>query len=570
MKKVLGYLKPYTPRMLLGLLIKIFGTLMDLVIPYILSYMIDDLVPLGEMKPIVTYGIIMIGCSGACFLGNMIANQMASKVAMMVTTDLRHDLFAKIEDLSPKQMDDVTIPSLISRMNNDTYNIHHFVGMIQRLGVRAPILLVGGIIVTFTLDAKLTLVLLAVLPFIVLITVLISKKGIPLFTQIQNASDDMVRDIRESVGGIRVIKALSKTDYEIDRFSEVNQKVIDKELKAGYTMARLSPLINLCLNVGLVSVLVVGAYLVIGGDIKVGKIIAFISYFHIILNAMLSVTRIFTMSSRTIASAKRVEAVFDLEKDLRVEEIDAKESDYHLEFNNVSFSYNGKEDNLTNINFALKKGESLGIIGPTGSGKTTIISLLLRLYDINEGEILIDGKNIKSIDPNVLRSKFGAAFQNDILFSASIRDNIKFNREIDDDAINKAIEVAQAKDTVYGKKEGLDYLISAKGTNVSGGQKQRLLIARAIANNPDILILDDSSSALDYKTDANLRKALRDLNKDITTIIVSGRISSIINCDHILILDEGKQMGYGTHLELLKSNSEYANIYNLQMGDKHE
>ena len=570
MRKVLSYLKPYTPRMLIGLMIKIFGTLMDLVIPYILSFMIDDLVPLGDIKPIILYGIIMIGCSGACFLGNMFANQMASKVAKMVTTDLRHDLFKKIEDLSPKQMDDITIPSLISRMNNDTYNVHHFVGMIQRLGVRAPILLIGGIIVTFTLDVKLTLVLLAVLPFIVLITVAISKKGIPLYTDIQNASDDMVRDIRESVTGIRVIKALSKTEYEKKRFSEVNQNVIKNELKAGYTMARLSPLINLCLNVGLVSVLVVGAYLVIGDEIKVGKIIAFISYFHIILNAMLSVTRIFTMSSRTIASAKRIEAVFDLDEDLKTTYSKDEDASSHIEFRDVCFSYNGKVDNLTNINFKLKKGESLGIIGPTGSGKTTIISLLLRLYDVNSGKVLIDGQNVKSLEEDILRSKFGIAFQNDILFSASIRDNIRFNRDIDDEKIIKAIEIAQAKDTVFSKKEGLDYMISAKGTNISGGQKQRLLIARAIANKPDILILDDSSSALDYKTDASLRKALKEFNKDTTTIIISERISSIINCEHILLLEDGKQVGYGTHQELLSSNQEYLNTFKLQMGDEHE
>ena len=570
MRKVLEYIKPYTPRMLLGLMIKIFGTLMDLVIPYILSFIIDELVPLGDIKPIVIYGIIMIGCSGACFLGNMFANQMASKVAMMVTTDLRHDLFKRIEDLSPKQMDDITIPSLISRMNNDTYNVHHFVGMIQRLGVRAPILLVGGIIVTFTLDVKLTLVLLAVLPFIVLITVLISKKGIPLYTDIQNASDDMVRDIRESVTGIRVIKALSKTEYEKERFEKANKKVIDNELKAGYTMARLSPLINLCLNVGLVSVLVVGAYLVIGGDLKVGKIIAFISYFHIILNAMLSVTRIFTMSSRTIASARRIEAVFDLDEDLKKVDIEADVTDNHIEFRNVNFSYNGKVDNLTNINFSLKKGESLGIIGPTGSGKTTIISLLLRLYDVNSGQILIDGKDIRSMEDEELKKKFGVAFQNDILFSATIKDNIKFNRDLDEEKIIKAIDVAQATETVFSKKEGLDYMIASKGTNVSGGQKQRLLIARAIATRPDILILDDSSSALDYKTDANLRKALKEFNKDTTTIIISERISSIINCNHILLLEDGKQVGYGSHSDLLASSKEYLDTYKLQMGDEHE
>lgn len=567
MKKVFGYLKNYRLRMAFGLFIKIVGTLMDLTIPWILSYIIDEIVPLGEVKRIILTGILMIICSFVGLFGNVIANQMAAKIAKLVTTDLRHDLFSKIESLSSRQIDEATIPSLISRMSSDTYNVHQMVGMMQRIGVRAPILLIGGIIVTLTLDPILTLVLLAVLPLVVIATYIISKKGIPLFTKVQLAIDDFVRVIRENIAGIRVIKALSKEEYEKERYHKISKKLIDYELSSQRTMIKLNPLINLFLNVGMVGVIVVGAIRVNSGELLAGKVLAFTTYFTIILNAMLSITRIFMIFSRAAASASRISAILDLPIEIvKEEEKEIKENSPFIVFDDVSFSYEKKENNLENISFSLEKGESLGIIGATGSGKTTIINLLMRFYDIEKGEILLEGRNIKEYEPKELRKKFGVVFQNDTIFSTDILDNINFSRGISDEEILKATKSAQALDFINNTENGFDTELSERGTNLSGGQRQRLLISRALANNPEILILDDASSALDYKTESILRKNLETNYSETTTIIITQRISSIMNCDKILVIDEGKAIGCGNHQTLLETVKVYQEIYKLQMG----
>ncbi len=567
-KKTIDYILKYSGRILGGTIIKIIGTLMDLLLPYILSVIIDEIVPTKNTKLVIAYGFVMIGCAIIGFLGNVIANQLASKVAEKVTRSLRHDLYAKIQGLSAAQLDDVTIPSLISRMTSDTYNIHHMTGMIQRIGTRAPILLIGGIIVTFTLDPVMTLVLLLILPILVLVSYLISKSSIHLFTSVQERIDNLVKTIRENASGIRVIKALSKEEYEIGRFEKVNKDLMNYELKSGYVMARLNPITTTLLNFGLVGVIVVGAYRVNSGIIFPGKVIAFTTYFTIILNAMLSITRIFMIMTKSIASGVRINYLFRLKRDLLVEKIPPHKSDYHIEFNNVSFSYNKKIDNLSNINFKIKKGESLGIIGATGSGKTTIVNLLMRLYDVDLGEILINGFNIKSIDPHVLKQKFGIAFQNDTIFSSSIYDNIVFGRNYSDEDVQEAITISQAKTFIDNLPKGINTILNAKGTNLSGGQRQRVLIARAVLGQPEILILDDSSSALDYKTDALLRQEIKTKLANTTTIIVAQRISSILNCDHILILEDGEEVGFGTHDELMKNVSVYRETYLIQMGEK--
>lgn len=568
MKKLLPYLKHQKFRLFIQIIVKIIGTLMDLAIPYVLTYIIDEVVPVTTKENYTTilwYGLLMIIFSIIGVSFNIIANQSASFIARAVTRGLRHDLFTKVQSLSSTQIDELTMPSIISRLSTDTYNVHQMVGMMQRIGIRAPILLIGGIIVTLTLDVKLTLILLITLPFIVLVTVIVSKLGIPLFNNVQSSIDNMIRVIRENISGIRVIKALTKMDYEKNRFNKVNKEVMGYELKSGYTMSTLSPIINVLLNVGLVVVLVVGAINIKGEETKVGTVMAFTTYFTIILNAMLSITRIFMVFSRSLASLTRISYILDMKEDLQVEDIEEKESEYFIEFNNVNFSYNKKELNLENINFKLKEGQTLGIIGATGSGKTTIINLLMRFYDIDNGEILIKGKNIKSINKNKLKEMFGIAFQNDTIFSDTIKENIVFGRNISEEDLQKAIEVSQAKEFIYNQKEGLETFLTPKGTNISGGQKQRLYIARALANNPQILILDDSSSALDYKTDSLLRQQIK-ANYKCTTIIIAQRISSIKHCDYILVLDEGKEVGYGTHDHLMQASTIYNEIYQSQMG----
>lgn len=565
-KKTINYIKKYRVRILGGSGIKLVGTIMDLVLPYILAYIIDEIVPTKELKMVVLYGFLMIGCAILGFLATVIANQLASKVAEFVTIDLRKDLFEKIQSLSASQLDEVTIPSLVSRMTSDTYNIHHVTGLMQRLGTRAPILFIGGLIMTVILDPVMTLVLISILPLIIITIYVTSKVGIPLFSNVQESVDDVVKSIRESATGIRVIKVLSKEEYEKNKFEKVNKKLIKYELKSGIEMAKINPITTALLNFGLVGVIVVGAYRVNYGYILPGKVLAFTTYFTIILNAMLSITRVFLILTKAIASGKRIDYVFRLKQDLLLEESEKMDSPYHIEFRNVSFSYNKKINNVNKINFKIRHGESLGIIGATGSGKTTLIKLLMRFYDVTEGEILIDGRNIKSIPLDELKSMFGVVFQNDTIFSKSIKENICFGRNFTDEEIDTAIRISQAKEFIDKIPEGLDKELSAKGTNVSGGQRQRILIARAVISNPEILILDDASSALDYKTDAALRKEIRGNLNHTTSIIVTQRVSSVSYCEQILVLSDGEEVGIGNHETLLKSVPLYKEIYDIQMG----
>lgn len=566
MKKIFAYLKPHIPRMTVGLTIKFIGTIMDLLLPWILAYMIDDVVPLRNVPMILWWGAAMLFCSVLAVVTNIIANRMAARVARNTTEALRHDLFSKISYLSCAQIDEFTIPSLESRLTSDTYNIHQMIGMMQRMGVRAPILLLGGVLVTFTLEPVLTLVLVCVLPFIGYIVWRVSKKGIPLYTQLQRAVDNMVRTVRENASGIRVIKALSKTDYEKKRFADANANVVEKEKKAGITMALTNPMMNLFLNLGLTLVIIVGAYRVNAGITQAGKIIAFLSYFTIILNAMLSVTRIFVMYSKGSASAGRISLVLGAPADLTLRTAEPVETDNHIIFEHVSFSYHKHKENLTDISFSLKRGQTLGIIGATGCGKSTLINLLMRLYDADSGRIFINGKPIESIDAAQLHEMFGVVFQNDILFADTIASNIDLGRGLSRERLEEAAAHAQAADFIGALPDGLDHMLTSKGTNVSGGQKQRILLARAFAANPEILILDDSSSALDYKTDARLRGEIRKHYQDTTTVIVAQRVSSIKHADHILVLEEGRVIGSGTHAELMETCETYQEISKTQMG----
>lgn len=564
MKKVLTYLKPYVVRMSFGFLIKVLGTFMDLGLPWVLAHIIDDIIPYHQVSLILWWGVVMVLLSIGARTFNILANRMAARVARNTIENLRHDLFYKIQSLSGTQLDRFTVPSLEARMTTDTYNIHNMIGMMQRIGVRAPIILVGGIIITSTLEPVLTLVLVGVLPFLSLVVYLVSKKGIPIYAQLQLSTDRMVRIVRENITGVRVIKALSKTPYEKNRFSEVNAEVMGKELKAGTTMAITNPIMNLLLNIGLTLVVVVGAFRVNSGASEPGKIVAFLSYFAIMLQAVMAITRIFVVYSRASASATRIALVLNTEEDLKEEPMERIQTDNHILFNHVCFSYT-QEPCITNIDFGIKKGESLGIIGSTGSGKTTLINLLMRFYDVSQGSITIDGQDVRSFDKQELRKKFGVVFQNDVLFADKISENISIGRAIPLERLVEATEDAQAAYFIEELENKLEYKLAIKGSNLSGGQKQRLLVARALAGIPEILILDDSSSALDYKTDSLLRRAIRENYKDTTTIIIAQRISSVMKLDNILVIEDGQMVGYGTHEELLNSCSVYQEIYQSQL-----
>ena len=562
--------------MAFGLIIKAVGTVMDLFLPWILSYIIDDIIPTKSIKMTVFWGCIMIVCSFIAWSGNIIANRMASRVAGDCTRALRHDLFEKISYLDASTVDKLTISSLESRITSDTYNVHAMVGMIQRLGVRAPILVIGGLVVSLMLDARLTLILALTMPFIALSVFIISGRGVKLYRKLQNAVDDIVSVVRENATGVRVIKALCKTEYEKKRFDGVNTKAIDIERQAGTIMSLTNPLITFFLNAGLCAVIAAGAYWVDGGVSTNGKIVAFMSYFTIISNATISISRIFTSSSKGIACMDRIDKVLCQEPRLWLDEY-ADSSNFpdeeasastavppHIEFRNVTFAYDNKKV-LDDISFTINHGETLGIIGATGSGKSTIISLLMRMYDVDSGEILIDGVNIKKIPSKKLRERFGAVFQNDFLFADTIYENVSFGRDLSKDVVDDALVKAQASSFVGAYDDKTEHMLDIKGANLSGGQKQRLLIARAIAASPEILILDDSSSALDYKTDAELRRVIRTSMKNTTSIIIAQRISAVMNADKILVLEGGCCIGLGKHDELMEKCDVYRETAEVQM-----
>ncbi len=602
MKHVMLYIKPHLPTMAYGFTIKFTGTIMELLIPYILSYIIDEVTPKNDIKLVVLWGLLMIVCAALVFICNVWANRVAAGVARDTIEKLRYDLFHTISYLSSSQVDKFTIPSLVTRMTTDTYHLHRFLNMIQRMGVRAPILMLGGIVITMLIDPYLSAILCVLVPFMSIIVAVISKKSIPLFSQAQRSADDMIRVVRENTTGIRVIKALSRGEHEMDRYDRVNKKLNADEAKATITMGAVSPIINLMLNTGLVAVIIVSAWRVQSGEMKPGTIVAFLTYFTIILNSIMAVSRLVTMSSKAIASADRVAEVLLTPADMVIRsESETSAPDQaaglstsgtvvqtsensgspsknetssnpasskkvpHVEFDHVSFSYNKRVNNLSDISFTLEPGQSLGIIGPTGSGKSTLAQLLLRLYDIDKGQIRINGRDITTFPLQELRRKFGVVFQNDVLFKDTIDHNIDMGRNLDNQAIQEAISVAQAAPFIE-ESGGLSRDLAIKGANLSGGQKQRILISRALAGHPEILILDDSSSALDYKTDARFRTALDDCFDATTTIIIAQRISSIMHCDKILVLEDGFPLGLGTHEELMNTCEAYREISEIQMG----
>lgn len=566
---IMRYVSPYFPKMSVGFLIKFIGTIMDLCIPYILAYIIDSVIPLERKDLILFWGFLMLVCSVLAVAGNIIANRMAAKVAGDATENIRHDLFQKTMCLSGRQTDDFTKPSLISRMTTDTYNIHQMLGRIQRLGVRAPILLVGGIIVTFTLDAAMACVLLAALPILAAITVIVSGKSIPLYDGLQQATDRFVRLMREDISGIRVIKALSKTEYETEKFRKINQDVVNRERKSGMLMAVINPSMNALLNLGMVCVIIVGAVRVNNGTTEVGKILAFSTYFTIIMNAMMSISKMFEIVSKSIASGNRIRQVLDSRDDMEISAVYEVEEGAEIVFDHVTFSYNKNDDkkedaNLKDISFRVQKGEMLGIIGGTGAGKSTLVHLLMRLYDADEGRILVAGRDIRSYEPEELKRKFGVVFQNDTIFEDSISGNVTLGRELSEEEVREALTYAQASGFVDERSNKEEESLNIKGANLSGGQKQRVLIARALAAKPEILILDDSSSALDYRTDAELRKGIREHYRDTTLVLIAQRVSSVRNADCILVLEDGEIKGCGTHEELLASCELYGEIARTQ------
>ena len=567
MKWILTYLAPLKGRIAVSVTVKILGTVSELLIPFLLSHILDHVIATGNVGSIVLYGVLMALCAlGAC-LGNLIANRMAAKTTMLFSSGMRRDLFAKTLRLSARDTDRFTIPSLESRTTTDTYHVQNFVGMMQRMGIRAPILLLGGVGITLLMDARLALVMIATLPIIFFVVYGISRLGVPLYTRVQQAADGMVRVVREDAQGIRVIKALSKVEYENGRYDKANMALRRAETRAATVMGAVNPFMTLLMNGGIVAVIAVSAGFVASGVSTPSTVIAFMQYFTLVSMAMMSLSRMFMMYTKCAASARRISLVMECESELKTVPDDGQgDPALALSFEGVRFSYLGRRADLRDISFSLKRGERLGIIGATGSGKSTLIRLLLRFYDPNAGVVRVGGRDIRSYTADELTSLFGVVFQNDFLYADTIEENIRFGRELSREAVETAARIAQAHDFITAHPEGYRHPVSTGGTNLSGGQRQRLLIARAIAASPEILILDDASSALDYRTDAALRRALAEALPGSTVITVAQRVSSVKDCDLILVLEEGAIIGCGRHEELLADCREYREISESQMG----
>ena len=578
MKMIFRYLRVYWGSITLVMGLKLTAAFAELMLPYILEHMIDVVVPEGNINSIFLWGLLMVLSAVVTWQLNMNSNRQAVNNAHNVSYDVRRDLFNKTIYLSGRQFDGFTLPSLTSRMTSDSYNVQNFVRAFQTLCVRAPIMLLGGIVVTMTMDPVLSGILCAMVPVLLTVVVTISRKGIPLYEKVQQRLDDVVRAMRENISGIRVIKALSKTEYEKRRFHGYNKDMAETDIHTGTFMAIPGPFMQLSLNIGLTLVVFVGALRVDSGAMKPGVILAFLTYFNIILQSIMAINRMFMMISKASASGDRIDAVLRTEPDLQpVADTETREDLPYIHFSHVNFRYqsaesdgnfNGQEQEqvLSDISFAIGKGESLGIIGPTGCGKTTIINLLMRFYDPDSGEIFINGHDVRSYSREELHRKFGVVFQNDMVFNDTLRNNIDFGRGLTDEQLRSAIEDAVAAEFIDAIPEGLDYEAAIKGANLSGGQKQRLLISRALAAKPEILILDDSSSALDYKTDAQLRSAIFGNYQDATVVMVAQRVSSIMGMTNILVMDNGRCIGYGPHEHLMKTCDTYRNIYQTQMG----
>ena len=570
MKKLEHYIHPYWGYIILTVAIKLVAAMAELTIPSLMETMLDDKVPAGDLRGIYIVGGLMLACAAFAFGCNVLANRMSAISSGKITRALRHDLFEKLQGLSARQVDELTVASAQSRLTSDTYNVNQLLTRTQRLGVRAPSLMIGGIAMTLSMDRTLALVLLGMLPIIATVVFFVTKTSMPLYTKQQTILDRVVRTVQENITGIRVIKALSKTEHEKQRFHTVNGEYTAVDQKAGVITAITNPSTSLTLNLGLTLVVLIGAFRVNSGAIENGVIVAFLQYFTMILNSTLAITRMFVMWFKGAASAKRIAEVLDLPEDLVIQPSEEAEPKApHIEFRNVSFSYTGIGKNIEDLSFRLEHGQTLGILGPTGSGKSTILNLLLRLYDPDSGTVFIDGQDVRTIPYDTFRNKFGVVFQNDFITEGTIAGNIRFFRDLSDEDVARAAEDAQAG-FIAEKEGGMDAEVVIRGNNLSGGQKQRLLIARALAANPEILILDDASSALDYQTDSRLRQALRKNYRDTTTVVVAQRISSLRHADLILVISDSQVIGAGSHEELMTSCEEYRIIAETQMGEGKE
>ena len=567
MRKLLRYLRHYKKESIIGPLFKLLEACFELIVPLVMANIIDIGIKNQDMPYIWKMGVVLVlfGVLGlAC---SLTAQYFAAKAAVGFGTELRHDLFAHINSLSYAEIDQAGSATLVTRMTSDINQVQSGVNLVLRLFLRSPFIVVGAMIMAFTISVKATLIFVVAVPLLAIVIYGIMMITIPLYKKVQRGLDGILLSTRENLSGIRVVRAFCTQKREIETFAEENSSLLDVQMLVGKLSALLNPATYIIVNVATIAIVWFGGKQVYIGNISQGEVIALVNYMSQILLALIALANLIVSFTKALASASRINEVFELTSDIVDGEYDREESNKEnmVIFDEVSMSYSGAEEAISNISFVVKRGETVGVIGGTGSGKSTLVNLIPRFYDVTKGQILVNGENVKNYKIETLRKKIGVVPQKAVLFRGTIRDNMKMGNENATDAmIYRALETAQALEVVEKKKEGLDAKISQNGKNLSGGQKQRLTIARALVKNPEILILDDSASALDFATDARLRKAIAENTDQMTVFIVSQRASSIMQADKIIVLDDGKMAGVGTHQELLRTCKVYQEICSSQ------
>lgn len=577
MKRLFPFLKPYRLQLTIGPFFKLSEAVLELLIPTLMALLIDNGVNAGNRDYVIKMGILMLVIATCGVIFAYICQYSASIASQGFGTDVRNAMFKKIGTLSFTQLDKLGTPSLINRITGDVNQLQSAVAMLIRLVIRAPFLCVGGLIMAMTIDLKLSIIFMIVIPLFILVLFLVMFKAVPLYKSVQKKLDTLTLVLRENLSGVRVIRAFAGVKREKERFDDKNKDYADTAIRVGKIAALTNPVTTIIMNLAAIAVIYFGGIRVNTGHLSQGEVIAFINYITQILNAMIVVANLVVLYTKAYASALRVGEVLSVEPAIRYGEksVGAK-SENAVEFKNVSLTYAGsKVPALDNINLTVRIGETLGVIGGTGSGKSTLVSLIPRFYDVTQGEILLNGIPIKEYSEDALRSTVAIVQQRAALFSGTVADNMRMAKaDVTMEEMRKAADVAQATEFIDRLEDGFDTHVSQGGNNLSGGQKQRLTIARALVKNSPILILDDSASALDYATDANLRRAIKENTDSQTVIIVSQRVNSVKDADRIVVLDDGEIVGIGTHRELIKTCEIYKEICysqeQIEEGDEDE
>lgn len=567
MRKLLRYLRNYKKESIIGPLFKLLEACFELIVPLVMANIIDIGIKNQDMPYIWKMGAVLLLFGVLGLTCSLTAQYFAAKAAVGFGTELRHDLFSHIGTLSYTEIDHAGSATLVTRMTSDINQVQSGVNLVLRLFLRSPFIVVGAMVMAFTISVKVSLIFVVAVPLLALVIYGIMVVTIPLYKKVQRGLDQILLSTRENLSGIRVIRAFRTQTEEVKSFSEENNHLVNLQMLVGKISALLNPATYVIVNVATIAIVWFGGKQVYKGTLSQGEVIALVNYMSQILLALVALANLIVSFTKAIASASRINEVFDLHSSI-VDGVQEQQHDGQQEavrFEHVSMSYNGKEEAISDISFTVKRGETIGIIGGTGSGKSTLVNLIPRFYDAARGKVFINGNDVKKYKLEALRKKIGVVPQKAVLFQGTIRDNMKIgNENATDEIIHHALEIAQAMEVVE-KKGGLDGKISQNGKNLSGGQRQRLTIARAIVRDPEILILDDSASALDFATDAKLRKAIAESTDEMTVFIVSQRVSSVMQADQIIVLDDGEMAGIGTHQELLRTCNVYQEICRLQL-----